>query len=110
MSAQSQPLPLQQTAPVSPNLFNLFFRPQRFFMAKTSFQDNVPVFLAAWTVGIANIIDRIGKGLARDSWNFQSNTYAGPYRELADMTWPNFWIGVVIAGLIAAGMIWIFGG
>lgn len=110
MSAQPQSLPIQQIAPGSANLFNLFFRPQRFFMAKTSYQENLPVFLTAWIVGIANVIDRVSKNLMRDSQDLQPRIYSGPYLELADTAWPNFWIGVVIAGLIAAGVLWIFGG
>lgn len=87
------------------NLFDLFFRPRRFFTNLPLMQHANYLYLAAWLYGMVSVMDRMDQTLS----NFNSNQQSVAI-ELVGHNWPTFWLVVVLLGLFSALLTWIISG
>jgi hypothetical protein len=110
---QSNESPLSTTtaidAKISPlhprNLFNLFFRPRRFFEQLNTFQHQPYIYLCAWLYGATSVKDRLERfsfddpgSVTFEFWSMVSNA------------WLQYWLWILVFGVASGCITWIIGG
>lgn len=99
------PVPSDLPAPAGEpvTLVDLFLRPTRFFSSGTPYGMQDALVFVAWVVGMNVIVGRIERVMMRAELEQSTSPPAVPD------SWVDFWLVVLVGGLIAGMLIWHLG-
>lgn len=109
-AAPERPNPIgPEPSPYWPrHLFNLFLRPTDFFKGQLALGKTPNIIIAAWTLGMSGIIDRIDTQIMKAELS-DNQTKWNILHLLLD-NWLNMWGIVLISGAVTGYFYWLIGG
>ncbi len=100
--------PAVARSPLAPrSLLELYLRPRTFFADTARLARQVEYWLIVYLIGVFGVMDKVDQQLLKADLGSKVND-AFLMRVLS--SWGSYWALVLGSGLIAAGLVWLFGG